>query len=120
MNRKESDPIHSIRQRLLNISRQRNEDFQFCLTRYALERFLYRLSKSRYAEHFVLKGALLLAAWTDQPYRPTKDLDMLGFGEPSPDVLKKTIADICQTEVEPDGISFDVESIKLEEIRDGQ
>lgn len=111
---------HSIRQRLLNISRQRNEDFQFCLTRYALERFLYRLSKSRHAEHFVLKGALLLMAWTDQPYRPTKDLDLLGFGEPTNEILERAVAEICQTEVEPDGLSYDAGSIKITEIRESQ
>jgi hypothetical protein len=105
---------------LLNLSRQRNEDFQFCLTRYALERFLYRLSKSGHAEKFVLKGALLLMAWTDQPYRPTKDLDMLGFGESTPDNLERAIAEICQTEVEFDGLFFDVGSIEISEIREGQ
>ena len=111
---------HSIRQRLLNLSRQRNEDFQFCLTMYALERFLYRLSKSRHSEHFVLKGALLLMAWTDQAYRPTKDFDMLGFGESTPDILKRSIAEICHTEVESDGLSFDVTGIEVTEIREGQ
>lgn len=110
----------SIRQRLLNLSRQRNEDFQFCLTRYALERFLYRLSESRHVERFVLKGAFLLMAWTNQPYRPTRDLDMLGYGEPAPDVLGRIIAEICQTEVEPDGLSFDIGSIEITEIREGQ
>ncbi len=110
----------SIRQRLLNLSRQRNGDFQFCLTRYALERFLYRLSESRHVERFVLKGAFLLMAWTDQPYRPTKDLDMLGYGETAPDVLRRITAEICHTEVEPDGLSFDVGSIEIAEIREGQ
>ena len=110
----------SIRQRLLNLSQQRNEDFQFCLTRYALERFLYRLSESRHVERFVLKGAFLLMAWTDQPYRPTKDLDMLGYGELAPDVLRRITAEICRTEVEPDGLSFDVSSIEIAEIREGQ
>jgi len=57
----------SVRRQLLNISRKRDEDFQFCLTRYALERFLYRLSKSSHAEKFVLKGALLLMSWTQEP-----------------------------------------------------
>ena len=110
----------SIKRRLLNVSRQRNEDFQFCLTLYALERFLYRLSESRYVERFVLKGALLLMAWTDQPYRPTKDLDMLGHGDPAPAVLERITAEICQTRVETDGLSFDVGSIEIAEIREGQ
>ena len=120
MSLKKRNQQHSIRQRLLNLSRQRNEDFQFCLTRYALERFLYRLSKSGHVERFVLKGAFLLMAWTNQPYRPTKDLDMLGFGEPAPDILERITAEICQTEVEPDGLSFDAGSIEIAEIREGQ
>jgi len=120
MSLKKRNQQHSIRQRLLNLSRQRNEDFQFCLTRYALERFLYRLSKSRHVEQFVLKGAFLLMAWTNQPYRPTKDLDMLGFGEPAPNILERITAEICQIEVEPDGLSFDAGSIEIAEIREGQ
>jgi len=59
-------------------------------------------------------------AWTDQPYRPTKDLDMLGLGESTPDILKRDIAEICHTEVEPDGLSFEVNSIEVAEIREGQ
>ena len=73
--------IPSVRQRLLNLSRERSEDFQFVLTRFALERLLYRLSKSTYADSFVLKGALLFLIWTGREYRPTRDLDLLGFDE---------------------------------------
>ena len=65
---------HSVNRQLLKISKLRNEDFQFCLTHYALERFLYRLSKSAHVEKFVLKGALLLMSWTQKPYRPTRDV----------------------------------------------
>jgi predicted nucleotidyltransferase component of viral defense system len=68
-----------VRRQLLEISRQHNEDFQFVLMRYGLERLLYRLANSRFADKFVLKGALLFEVWMDQPYRPTKDLDLLGF-----------------------------------------
>ncbi len=110
----------SIRQRLLNISRNRREDFQFLLVRYALERFLYRLSKSEYTDRFILKGAFLLMAWSDQPYRPTRDLDLLSFGESSSDGLVKSFVDICQTEVELDGLVFDTNSITVNEIREDQ
>ena len=55
----------SVRQRLLTLSRQRNEDFDYILRRFALERLLYRLAKSEYAEQFVLKGAVLFTVWLD-------------------------------------------------------
>ena len=70
----------SVRQRLLNLAAKRKEDFGLLLTRYALERFLYRLSVSPYRDSFVLKGALLLQLWTEETYRPTRDLDLLGCG----------------------------------------
>jgi len=109
---------HSVRRQLLNISKQRNEDFQFCLTRYALERFLYRLSKSAHVEKFVLKGALLLMSWTQKPYRPTRDLDLLGFGDPAPDNLKNMVTEICLSAVDPDGMVFDTDSLIMEDIRE--
>lgn len=110
----------SVRRRLLNLSRERKEDFQFLLTLYALERFLYRLSKSRYVDRFVLKGAFLFIVWTDQPYRPTRDLDLLDIGESSPDSLTGLFIDICITNVEPDGLVFDADSISANEIREDQ
>jgi hypothetical protein len=73
----------AVRQRLLNLSRTTGEDFQLLLTRYALERLLYRLSASEHAGRFVLKGAMLFALWTGRMHRPTRDLDLLGFGENS-------------------------------------
>ena len=120
MNHSPTKMEQSIRQRILNISRERKEDFQFLLIRYALERFLYRLSKSSYAESFILKGALLLTVWTDQRYRPTRDLDLLGIGDSTPQKLKTTIRKICQTDVEPDGLTFNVDGISITEIRDDQ
>jgi len=111
------DIVSSVRQQLLNISRKRGEDFQFCLTRYALERFLYRLSQSPHAERFVLKGALLLMSWTEEPYRPTRDLDLLGFSDPGSASLVGMLTDICLTAVAPDGLVFDADSLAIEEIR---
>ena len=109
---------HSVRQRLLDVSKKRKIDYQFCLTHYTLERFLYRLSRSLHAEKFVLKGALLLMSWTNEPYRPTRDLDLLAYGDASPDNLKTVITEICLSEVEPDGLIFDTESLTIEEIRE--
>jgi hypothetical protein len=64
----------SVRQRLLNASRARREDFQVTLTLYALERLLYRLSKSAHRDQFIIKGAMLFSAWNEVPHRPTRDL----------------------------------------------
>ena len=74
-----------VRQRLLNLSRERGEEFQLVLTRYGLERLLYRLTQSPHAAHFILKGAVLFQLWTGQPHRSTRDLDLLGQGAPSTD-----------------------------------
>jgi hypothetical protein len=111
---------HFVNRQLLNISKLRHEDFQFCLTRYALERFLYRLSKSAHVDKFVLKGALLLMSWAQDPYRPTRDLDLLGVGDSSPDNLKNMVREICLSAVDPDGIVFDTDSLVMEEIREDQ
>ena len=72
----------SVRARLQNLSRETGQSFELILTRYALERLLYRLSTSVYADRFVLKGAMLLTSWFTDPHRATRDLDLLGFGDP--------------------------------------
>ena len=71
----------SVRQRLLNRVRETGEDYNLLLNRYAIERLLFRLSQSRHADQFVLKGAMLFTVWTGALHRPTRDLDLLGFGE---------------------------------------
>ena len=70
----------SVHARLLARAKQRAEDFNLLLTRYALERFLYRLSISPSRNGYLLKGALLFDFWFDFPHRPTRDADLLGFG----------------------------------------
>ncbi len=120
MNRPPEGIIQSVRQRLLEISRQRNEDFQFVLMRYAHERLLYRLAQSSYADQFILKGALLFHAWMNQPYRPTKDMDLLGSGDASPERLRAIFAQICAVDIEPDGLFFDAARITISEIREKQ
>ena len=67
----------SVRARLQNLSRETRQSFDLILTRYTLERLLYRLSTSVYAERFVLKGAMLLTSWFEDPHRATRDLDLL-------------------------------------------
>lgn len=76
-----------VRTRLLNLARESLCPLDQLLTRYALERLLYRLSLSQYRDHYALKGALLVTTWLDSPHRPTRDVDFLGFGDPSINVL---------------------------------
>jgi len=110
----------SIRQRLLNISRIHGEDFGFVLTRYANERFLYRLYQSEYADRFILKGGMLFLAWAEELYRPTRDIDFLGFGDNADDNLINTVKDICVTPVELDGLVFNTEDIQVMDIREDE
>jgi nucleotidyltransferase AbiEii toxin of type IV toxin-antitoxin system len=84
---------------LLNLATERKEDFGLVLTRYGLERFLYRLSVSPHRDSFVLKGALLLQLWTAESYRPTRDLDLLGQGV-SDVGSRKIFAELCSQIVE--------------------
>ncbi len=107
----------SIRARLLNVSKQTGEDFQALLNRYAIERFLFRLGASDQSEDFVLKGAMLFVAWQGNLHRPTKDLDLLGFGDSAPDVVANRIRSIAALPAD-DGIVFDPSSIEAEVIRE--
>ena len=107
----------SVHARLLNRARERGEDFNLVLTRYAIERFLYRLSIGPEREAFWLKGALLFDLWFDVPHRPTRDADFLGFGPADTEALASTIREICGVAVD-DGMEFDPASITIEEIRE--
>lgn len=108
----------SVRQRLLNISRESGEDFNLILTRYGLERMLYRLSQSTWREKFLLKGAMLFSVWHDDPHRPTRDVDLLGFIAPEIDEIKSIFESLCSIDVDDDGLVFDTKSIRVEEIRE--
>lgn len=110
------DLAASVRARLLNIAKADKIDFNQVLVRYALERLLYRLSQSQHADNFVLKGALLFAIWYDLPHRPTRDVDLLGFGPSDLLSIGQTFRDIASVSV-ADGILFDPESVTVEEIR---
>ncbi len=110
----------SVRQRLLNHAKERDEDFNFVLGRYAGERLLYRLSVSGHSEKFVLKGALLFLLWTGHLYRPTRDVDLLGFGDSSIKRVEDVLRDVCQIEAPDDGLVFDAASVKGAKIRDDQ
>ena len=106
----------SIRDRLLNKARAEKLDYNHLLTRYALERMIYRLSISAERDRFLLKGALLFDLWFDVRHRPTHDADFLGFGSAEIPQVEAVFRDICRIEVD-DGIVFDPDSVKAAEIR---
>ena len=107
----------SVHARLLARAKERGEEFNLTLTRYALERFLYRLSISEARERFWLKGALLFHLWFGVPHRPTRDADFLGLGPPDAAALGNAMRRICGVPAK-DGMAFDPDSIRIEEIRE--
>ena len=107
----------SVTARLLKRAKQTGDDYQILLTSFCFERFLYRLGASDIRERFVLKGAMLLRLWTDQPYRATRDLDLLRKGDGSTDAIRSDVQAICTAKVEPDAVVFDPASIRVEAIR---
>ena len=109
----------SVRQRLLNLARERREDFGLMLTKYGLERILYRIAQSQHRELFVLKGALLFELWTEQRHRPTHDADFLARGQSSPERFAAIFKEICSGEVEDDGLRFDAATVAAERITEG-
>lgn len=106
----------SVKARLLAKARAANADYSLFLTRYALERLLYRLSISGHSERFLLKGALLFDLWFDAPLRPTRDVDLLGFGSAEIPEIASAFGDVCRTPAK-DGIQFNSDSIRVDEIR---
>ena len=109
----------SVKARLQNKARESDKPYNDMLRLYAMERFLYRLSKSDYSEKFVLKGALLFMVWKpDYERRTTMDIDLLGFTENSMDNLTAIFKAICETDVDEDGIEFNSENIRAERIKE--
>jgi hypothetical protein len=88
------DIAASVRAHLLNLAKAQGVDFNQVLVRFALERILYRMSQSKHADSFLLKGALLFTLWYDMPHRPTRDADLLGFGPIDLDSIAQTYTTI--------------------------
>lgn len=107
----------SVCARLYNRAKQTGDDFQTLLTGYCFERFLYRLGRSELRDRFVLKGAMLLRVWSEQPYRATRDLDLLRRGDGSFAAIRDDLHAVLATAVEPDGLVFDVAGMRLEALR---
>lgn len=110
----------SIGARLRNLARERSMNLDLILRRYALERLLIRLSLSPHRERFVLKGAMLFTVWLADPFRPTQDLDLLGFGDAEAQSIATTFRDICRRNGAADGLIFDADGLVVETIREGQ
>ena len=107
----------SVRARLLTLAREKGQSFDLVLTRYATERLLYRLSTTPHRDRFVLKGAMLITTWFDDPHRPTRDLDFLGYGDSAPEPMLAVFREICAID-ENDGIIFNVDALRVELIRE--
>ena len=117
MNSTRDGLARSVQVRLVRHAKMIGSDPNLVLTRFAVERFLYRLSRSPHAERFVLKGALLMLAWLGDTLRPTRDADLLGFGDLSEESLARIFVELCNTDVEPDAMVFLADTVRVEPIR---
>lgn len=102
----------SVHRRLLNKAKESSRPFNELLQYFAIERFIYRLSKSPHADKFILKGALMFSAWCGPASRPTMDIDLLGKIDNRLEVISAAIKDACLMAVEADGISFNAETVE--------
>lgn len=117
MKKKPTNIAASVHARLLNRAKAEARPFNELLQYYAMERFLYRLSRSQHADHFVLKGALMLQLWGGPMARATKDIDLLGRESATGDELVGAVRSCIETSVEDDGLTFDPKDVTGEEIR---
>lgn len=108
----------SVRQRLANKAQESGRPFQEVLQYFAMERFLYRLSRSPHADKFVLKGALMFTAWGGPSSRPTKDIDLLARMDNAVEAVTAVLRELCGQAVEPDGLVFDTGSVVGEAIKE--
>lgn len=109
----------SVHQRLLNKAKESFRPFNELLQYFAIERFIYRLSQSPHAGHFILKGALMLSAWFGPASRPTVDIDLLGKIDNHLDTITAVMKDICQVGVKPDGMFFNADTVNVVRITEG-
>lgn len=110
----------SLHRRLLNLARERGDEFEMVLTHFAIERLLFRLAQSAHAERFLLKGAMLMAVWTGRPHRPTRDLDLAGRGDSSVAAMEAVFRELCGQRVPEDGMTYDAGLVRGELIRQDQ
>ena len=110
----------SVRARLRNAMHQTGQEFQYLLTRYACERFLYRLGTSPVRDRFILKGASLLAVWMEEPYRGTRDIDLLALDGADETYVRQLVTTICSVPCPEDALVFDLSSLRISPIRTPQ
>jgi predicted nucleotidyltransferase component of viral defense system len=115
-----TDLAASVRARLRTVAAKRGQELQLVLTRYGVERLLYRMSRIPAGERFVLKGAALFYIWEGEIPRPTRDVDFLGYGDSSPQAIADVFRNVCSAAVEPDGLSFVASTVRAAPIRDRQ
>ena len=110
----------SIRARLLNRAKSEGTEFQLYLVRYACERFLYRLGESEARDQCILKGASLLAIWMEEPYRATRDIDILASGANNEETVRVVMSTVCNVPCPEDGLLFDIDTLDVSSIRRDQ
>lgn len=115
-----TDLAASVRDRLRQLAATRRQELQLVLTRYGVERLLYRLSRVPSGDRFILKGAVLFYIWEGEIPRPTRDVDFLASGDASPKAVAAVFREVCGATVEPDGLSFMPFSVRAAQIRDRQ
>ena len=111
--------VASVHDRLLNIAHATQRPFAELLQYYGIERFLYRLSQSPYQSQFILKGALVFVAWGVASSRPTKDVELLGYGQNKVETIEGMMQVICSQPVVDDGLIFQANSVRGERIKEG-
>jgi len=102
----------SVRGRLQNKAKQTGRAFSEILQYYGMERFLFRLSQSKYADAFILKGALMFTAWQMPERRTTLDIDLLARHANGIEKIEAAIRDISAVKVPEDGLVFKPDSAK--------
>lgn len=100
-----------------NIAKNKNISAALVLQNYMLERFLERVSLSRYHDNYIIKGGFLIASMVGLDSRATMDMDATIKGYPvNEEAIRKMVEDIIAVHVE-DAIHFCLKSVR--EIREG-
>jgi hypothetical protein len=108
----------SVRARLSSRAKESQRPFQELLQYYGIERFLYRFSQTQHSKKFVLKGALMLQVWEAPGSRPTRDIDLLGHVNNELETLKSIVREVCEADVDDDGLRFDAGTVTAERIKE--
>ena len=111
------DVAASIKGRLLNQAKAHREEFERTLARFAAERLLFRLGASAVRNRCILKGASLLAVWLPDPYRATRDIDVLAAGPTDAAAIRSLVEEICAVACPEDALRFDLSELVVETIR---